>query len=331
MDLVLRPMSASQVLDRTFYLYRNHFVLFAGIAVITPAMKLISLLAQLKIFGPMRMPPSPEGLTPEFLQTLLLRVVVGSVIGAVVYIVGTALASSATAYAVSMVHLGKTATIAEAYSKVTRIFWRMMGLLSSILLLTFGPLIFSYGIFLGLAFVMALGLRGNAAPGSMMVFVLLGSLLGLALLVCSLVWMFFAVCRYALAVPACTLENLPLRQAILRSKFLTQGAKGRILGIILLTVLMSFILTYVLQLPALLASNAVIVTSRTHLSMAATLWIYIADFLGGALSGPIATIALALVYYDQRIRKEAFDLQLLMEAVGQQSPQPAVAAPPMIG
>src|SRR5256885_8854898 len=34
MDLALRPMSTSQVLDRTFYLYRNHFVLFAGIAII---------------------------------------------------------------------------------------------------------------------------------------------------------------------------------------------------------------------------------------------------------------------------------------------------------
>jgi len=28
----LRPMSTSQVLDRTFFLYRKNFVLFAGIA-----------------------------------------------------------------------------------------------------------------------------------------------------------------------------------------------------------------------------------------------------------------------------------------------------------
>src|SRR5438445_6997167 len=154
MDLVLRPMSASQVLDRTFHLYRNHFVLFAGIAVLTPAMRLVSLLVQLKIFGPISVPPSPEGFTPEFFQALFLRVVVGFVSGTIVYVVGTAVASSATAYAVSMVHLGKTTSIAEAYSKVARIFWRMIGLLSSILLFTFGPLLFSYGISLGLAFAM---------------------------------------------------------------------------------------------------------------------------------------------------------------------------------
>ena len=36
MDTSLRPMSTSQVLDRTFFLYRKNFVLFAGIALITP-------------------------------------------------------------------------------------------------------------------------------------------------------------------------------------------------------------------------------------------------------------------------------------------------------
>jgi hypothetical protein len=60
-------------------------------------------------------------------------------------------------------------------------------------------------------------------------------------------------------------------------------------------------------------------------------WIYIADFLGGALAGPVTTIALVLVYYDQRVRKEAFDLQLMMEAVGQAAPAPPAAAAPSIG
>jgi hypothetical protein len=117
MDLALRPMSTSQVLDRTFYLYRNHFVLFAGIAIITPAMKLIALLVQLKIFGPMVMPQQPDAFTPQFLQAMFVRIIISVVIGTIVYLIGTALASSATAYAVSMVHLGKSTTIAEAYGQ----------------------------------------------------------------------------------------------------------------------------------------------------------------------------------------------------------------------
>jgi hypothetical protein len=31
--------------------------------------------------------------------------------------------------------------------------------------------------------------------------------------------------------------------------------------------------------------------------------------------GPLATIAFSLVYYDERVRKEAFDLQLMMTTI----------------
>jgi hypothetical protein len=40
------------------------------------------------------------------------------------------------------------------------------------------------------------------------------------------------------------------------------------------------------------------------------------------------------MYYDRRVRKEAFDIQLMMEAVGQQTQmqaQTAAAAPPALG
>ena len=71
-----------------------------------------------------------------------------------------------------------------------------------------------------------------------------------------------------------------------------------------------------------------IITGKTNLSIAATIWIYLAEFIGGTVAGPIATIALVLVYYDQRVRKEAFDLQMMMDALGQAVPQQAAAAPP---
>jgi len=32
MSTLLRPLSTSELLDRTFFLYRNHFLVFAGIA-----------------------------------------------------------------------------------------------------------------------------------------------------------------------------------------------------------------------------------------------------------------------------------------------------------
>ena len=51
--------------------------------------------------------------------------------------------------------------------------------------------------------------------------------------------------------------------------------------------------------------------------------------LGGALAAPLLMIGLVLLYYDIRIRKEAFDLQLLMgppiENVSGDSPAAAAA------
>jgi hypothetical protein len=329
MDLVLRPMSTSQVLDRTFYLYRNNFVLFAGIAIITPALELIAQLIQLRIFGLLVMPQQPENMSPQFMQALLVRAVISLVVASVLIILGTTLASSATAFAVSMVHLGKTTTIVESYGKIKSIFWRILGLLSTIIFYTFGPLVLSYVFLLGLFIGITFMLKGGS-PQAFAVLILLGSLLTLGLLLGSIVWMFFALCRYALAVAACTLEKLPVRQSIARSKFLTQGAKGSIFGIILLTGIMKFILAYALQLPALLVNQSVFFTSKTHLSMASMAWIHIANFLGGAIAGPVTTIALVLVYYDQRVRKEAFDLQHMMEQMGQHAQAQAATATPGI-
>ena len=337
MDMALRPMSISQVLDRTFYLYRKHFILFAGIAIITPALRLVSLLVQLQVFGRLAMPQTPEAINPQFMQALAIRFIVAFVLGSIIYLVGSGLAASATAYAVSMVHLGKPTTIVEAYRKVSPILGRVVGLICLVAIFTFGPLFGGYLLFIMLAVGGAL--LGGASGGAGVALVMLGVLLGSAAFLGALVWIFFALCRYSLAVPACTIENLPVIYAIRRSKFLTDGAKWGILGIILLTALMSISLGGVLQIPVFMAGGSALLSGKGALSTATVIWSYIADFISAAVAGPIATVALALVYYDQRVRKEAFDLQLMMEAIGQTAPAISASAaasavpppPPPIG
>jgi hypothetical protein len=50
-------------------------------------------------------------------------------------------------------------------------------------------------------------------------------------------------------------------------------------------------------------------------------------YISQCLAGPLATIAFSLVYYDERVRKEAFDMQLMMSTLDapalQASPAPA--------
>jgi hypothetical protein len=45
------------------------------------------------------------------------------------------------------------------------------------------------------------------------------------------------------------------------------------------------------------------------------LWADTCQFLAAVIAGPVGAISIALFYIDQRIRKEAFDLQLMMQAI----------------
>ena len=61
MSTPLRPMSTGEILDRTFNLYRNNFVLFAGIAIVPPALMVALQLIQA---GKLATPGHPRPTTP---------------------------------------------------------------------------------------------------------------------------------------------------------------------------------------------------------------------------------------------------------------------------
>lgn len=327
MDSALRPMSASQVLDRTFYLYRRNFWLFAGIAMIAPALSTIANLGQLWMLG-FPTTPDPTKVDPAMMQhffaDMVTRMAVGVSLGMTVYAVGYAIASGATVYAVSMLHLGKTTTIQEAYSRIKPIFGRILALVVRIFFIASWPLALSYAlmfaVFLGIPNLM----KGSPGASAISV-VLVGSLLALAGSVAGIIWFFYAYCRYALAVPACTIENLPVKFSLIRSKFLTKGNVGRVLGVYLLTLLIAIAVRSVLEVPAFIASGIFTFRAGAHPSVVGLVWLYAAEFIGTMVAGPIATIAMALVYYDERVRKEAFDLHLMMDVISQTSPVPLPA------
>jgi hypothetical protein len=53
------------------------------------------------------------------------------------------------------------------------------------------------------------------------------------------------------------------------------------------------------------------------------------DFVLQVLIAPVSAIALVLFYYDQRVRKEGFDIEWMMQQAG--LTQPASATPPIDG
>ena len=138
----------------------------------------------------------------------------------------------------------------------------------------------------------------------------------------------FFYSKLALAIPACILEQLPVGVALRRSWYLTKGSVLRIMLVNLLTWVLSAVLAVALALPG----QVLVATLPSKALLLGLVLQHIGGFIAGVVAGPIATTAIALIYYDQRVRKEAFDLQHMMELMGQQAQAQAVtAAPPVIG
>lgn len=122
--------------------------------------------------------------------------------------------------------------------------------------------------------------------------------------------------RYALAVACCVVEDLGVIKSIKRSAALSKGSRFRIFLIYVVFVLLAFILGGVLT--ALAGGVGTLIPNVTVRLIPE----YLAGFIAGVLTGPLATIGIALVYYDERVRKEAFDLQFMMSSLD----APATAA-----
>ncbi len=307
MTTVLRPMSTGEVLDRMIHLYRNNFVLFFGIATVPPALWLLMQVV-LYAIGRGTQPNESAGST-----LAMVAVAAGFLVTLAAYFVGAAVAQAATVFAVSAVHLERPTTIRECYRRVRGRYGRVFNVVFSVSLRVFGG-----GLLIVLALVMvpiAMTSPATGAPNP-----LIAGLLVFAAIIAAAVIVILLLVRYALAVPACVLEDIKARAAIKRGVVLSKGSRGRIFVVYLLFGVLEVVFAMGLGMVIGLTAPPFLVRNPALQAVVSNLL----GFLIGALLGPIVTIGPALIYYDQRVRKEAFDIQLMMATLD--GPQPATAA-----
>jgi hypothetical protein len=141
---------------------------------------------------------------------------------------------------------------------------------------------------------------------------------GLAVLAAAILFIIPGVwlaCRLITCVPAAILEDLGARDSLERSYRLTDGNAGRafVIYVIYFVILMSVSIFLVSPFQFF-----VVFSAMRHPEM---FWIWamlarMGNFVVTVLVTPIFTIATAVFYYDLRVRKEAFDLQLMMNPSG---------------
>lgn len=111
---------------------------------------------------------------------------------------------------------------------------------------------------------------------------------------------------YGIAIPAVVLENIGARQSLKRSEYLTSGSVGRIVIVFFLTSIITG--TMVAALNAGATALGLTATPYRGIPSKEVLRLF-TTAMGGILFGPISAIALALEYFDQRVRKEEFDIE----------------------
>ena len=307
----LRPMSTGQLLDRTFALYRTNFLLFVGIATVGPA---AYLLFQLLMVGSGVVPATATATTPGRMVATGVSLVLGMITGVLVMLAGMTLSHAATVKAVAAVHLGRGISISGAYKALRGRVGRVLAVFALVVLLAGGSafVIVMIAIMVGTFAVIGGSQAGTAGT-------VIGGLVGFAAAVIGGILAITVWIRYSLAIQACVVEDIGVMASLKRSAFLSKGARSRILAIYFIFGLLSWIVG--LALGGLAGAVGILL----HNQIAAMIVIYLASFIAGSLTGPLATIGISLLYYDERVRKEAFDLQLMMASLD--APAPPVVAP----
>ena len=322
MDNPLRPLNLGEILDRTAQLYRRSFWLYVG----TAALPLLFVLALAIPTGAIFIIPGIAGNgawedTPLAVLAIVLVCLIAVPIYLAVYVYSYAGITQATV----SVHLGEKPTIRATLKSVRPRFWTYLWYL-----LLQGFFAFFVPTAVAIAFVAPLlyfmSLPGVEFPSRIalgfLVFLIAVAAFGVML------WLTFS---YALGMPACIVEKKTAWESLVRSWKLSQGTRGRIFVTYLLVIALAFAISMAAAIPLVIvislstsfgngashSSTAFVVTEIVRVVM---------NFVSQVLLAPVFMIAAVLFYYDQRIRKEGYDIEWLMQRAGL-APSQSQAAP----
>jgi hypothetical protein len=309
----LKPMLSTEILDAAFRLYRSNFATFLGIfAVIYVPITLVVVVFSSYLYAEAQnvFQHAVEAEARAAAETNL-NLVHGlvQVVQLFLYaLIEMPLATGALTCAVGMRYLNEPASIGRAYRRILPIFFKYLGttMLSGLVIgLTFLGFLLP-GIFLVVS--------GNMIAGSLAL--VAGAPLSMVFGYRFMTWFF------ATASVVC-IERLGGTAAMGRSRFLVKGFGWRVFGLLFLvgllqgTMMMPISMSGQFILPRLTESMALQFTISTLAEQALAMVIT-----------PYFSAVLVLLYYDLRIRKEAYDLELLATNMGSALPPQAAPSPP---
>jgi len=285
-------MQLGEILDGSFNIYRRHFGLFMRLSLI-----IVWLPTALAVYLSVRFAGTPLAFLNVLEQHPLGSFGLGLVF-LIIWVSSSLLLKAGTIRVISDSYLGQEPELGSALRfGVAKIVPLLLVALSK------GLLIALIGVFgaLGMGLVTVVGRLMGPAIGGLLVVV---GVVGLCWLV---IWV---ACGYGTTTPIVVLEELSSSfDAFGRSWELTRGTRGKVFG----TMAVAWVIGYFL--PQMVISGISSFLSAEGNPALQTFFVVLASLIGIVLA-PILPCALTLLYYDLRVRREAFDLQILSEQLG---------------
>ncbi len=303
----LRPMGVGDILDETFQLYRANFGLVVATVAVVRVISTVLTIALGVIFV-----ASSFSSLSSFAQTYgndqtaalnELRGIAGRLIayGLLIFLISTiltALQNAALAVSISNRYLGRTISVGEAY----RLSFARLGALMAAQLWIIVRAILAFIVYSILLAIVA-GVLGAR----------LSALLGM---VGGLFFIYFGV-SWALTTQVVMLDNMGGFVATGRSRSLVRGYWWKSFGVILVAVVLVWIINLIVTriTGSAFGVSGIVVSGIVNLII-------------GILLAPIQSIALTLLFYDLKIRKEAFDLEAMVGQLSSPASPPPYSSPP---
>jgi Membrane domain of glycerophosphoryl diester phosphodiesterase len=325
MSETFRPATLGEILDRTAQLYRRNFWLFAGVAALPiGAMFAISAVA-VAVFATAAVAFHTTGLWNPATVGIA---VFAALVAMPVYMATAVFSYAGLTLAAASAHRGEMMTIGGALGSVRPRFWSYLWflILQGIVIALIPAGI--AGVVIGILALLAMLAGGGTAISTSLGF--LAFLVGVAAFGIVL-WLALG---YSLGLPVRVLEEKPAWQSLQRAWKLSQGTRGRIFVMILLVIALAIAASMLAAIPTLIIVAVITAIGNgaaysTTALMVAEILRVVGDFALQVLLAPISSIAIVLFYYDQRVRKEGFDIEWMMQQAG--LAQPVSAMPPTEG
>lgn len=276
----LRPLGIGEILDGAISTVRAHWKVMLGLsAVVVSASQLLGFLFSVVLLGNVASLENADPATID--QAELTGLLAGTLGGAGLLVLvtwlGQTILNGVLTVVVGRAVLGQPVSAGDAWERVRPLVWRLLGLSLVVTVLA------------------SLGLVLCIVPGVFL-------------------WV-----QWVLAAPALVLERSTVGTAMRRSWALVRGSWWRTFFVVFLTVIITQVITQALSAPVTFGLAVLSPDSLTGLAGTGSMLLFygltaLTGVVAGIITAPFTASVYALLYVDQRMRREALDLELMRSA-----------------